>query len=199
MPRCFSNNYTVTGFWKNWHSSFNRWLVRYIYIPLGGRSGGSSCAVLRRLFNVLVVFSFVAAWHSPSMQMLSWGWISAFSIAPELIASSLYTKLISRQAKCKSSEHRLELRYERHLISFGSVFNILFLVLANLIGYGLSRKVMDSGALLIHLFDSIPVLIGAAFALFSATQIMLKRQQAQAAAAVKHVLLSNTNNMSTVL
>lgn len=66
MNRCVFNNYTLSGkgwlcvsaafgfvcadltvlvlvwcgagFWQAWHRSFNRWLVRYIYVPLGGRT-----------------------------------------------------------------------------------------------------------------------------------------------------------------
>ena len=37
MPRCVNNNYTFTGFWRSWHSSFNTWTIRYLYLPLGGR------------------------------------------------------------------------------------------------------------------------------------------------------------------
>ena len=45
MKRCMSNNCTLTGFWRNWHCSFNRWLVRYVYVPLGGSRGvGVACA-----------------------------------------------------------------------------------------------------------------------------------------------------------
>jgi D-alanyl-lipoteichoic acid acyltransferase DltB (MBOAT superfamily) len=36
MQRCVSNNYSIQSFWRAWHRSFNRWLVRYIYVPLGG-------------------------------------------------------------------------------------------------------------------------------------------------------------------
>ena len=35
MLRCINNNATILGFWKGWHASYNRWLVRYIYVPLG--------------------------------------------------------------------------------------------------------------------------------------------------------------------
>jgi D-alanyl-lipoteichoic acid acyltransferase DltB (MBOAT superfamily) len=28
MTRCMSNNCSLEGFWKGWHSSFNQWLVR---------------------------------------------------------------------------------------------------------------------------------------------------------------------------
>ena len=30
IMKCVCNNYDIEGFWKNWHSSFNRWLVRLI-------------------------------------------------------------------------------------------------------------------------------------------------------------------------
>jgi hypothetical protein len=29
MTRCVANNYDVEGFWKNWHASYNLWLVRW--------------------------------------------------------------------------------------------------------------------------------------------------------------------------
>lgn len=82
MPRCINNCYNLESFWKNWHASFNKWLVRcdlqflshismnmmqfhyfsimtknrrYMYIPLGGSQ--------RKLLNVWVIFTFVAIWH----------------------------------------------------------------------------------------------------------------------------------------
>ncbi|PNX95188.1 membrane-bound O-acyltransferase family MBOAT protein [Trifolium pratense] len=55
MPKCINNCYSLEGFWKNWHASFNKWLVRYMYIPLGGSR--------KKLLNVWVIFTFVAIWH----------------------------------------------------------------------------------------------------------------------------------------
>ena len=71
MTTCVSNNYSVQGFWRGWHRSFNRWLVRYVYIPLGGGvatySSTASPTLTRRLFavsrqvlNVFLTFTFVA-------------------------------------------------------------------------------------------------------------------------------------------
>jgi D-alanyl-lipoteichoic acid acyltransferase DltB (MBOAT superfamily) len=37
MNRCVNNNFTFTGFWRSWHGSLNQWIVRYMYLPLGGR------------------------------------------------------------------------------------------------------------------------------------------------------------------
>ena len=45
----------VQGFWRGWHSSFNQWLVRYLYIPLGGSR--------RRAAAIWPTFFFVAVWH----------------------------------------------------------------------------------------------------------------------------------------
>ncbi|KAJ3092646.1 glycerol transporter [Quaeritorhiza haematococci] len=28
MHRCMSNNYSAMGFWRSWHRSYNRWLIR---------------------------------------------------------------------------------------------------------------------------------------------------------------------------
>ena len=37
MSRCMLNNYGFEGFWRMWHRGFNHWLIRYLYVPLGGR------------------------------------------------------------------------------------------------------------------------------------------------------------------
>lgn len=55
MRRCFANNYDMEGFWRGWHSSFNRWLIRYMYVPLGGAR--------TRLASIWLIFLFVALWH----------------------------------------------------------------------------------------------------------------------------------------
>ena len=36
MLRCMSNNFSLEGFWKGWHASFNKWIVKYMYVPMGG-------------------------------------------------------------------------------------------------------------------------------------------------------------------
>jgi MBOAT, membrane-bound O-acyltransferase family len=44
----------LQGFWRNWHASYNRWLVRYMYVPLGGAA--------TRALSVWLIFTFVALW-----------------------------------------------------------------------------------------------------------------------------------------
>ena len=54
----------MQGFWRGWHSSFNQWLVRYLYIPLGGGR--------RRAAIIWPIFFFVAVWHDLEVSLLTW-------------------------------------------------------------------------------------------------------------------------------
>jgi hypothetical protein len=78
MIRCMANNYSALGFWRAWHRSYNLWIVRYLYIPLGGTRRLAATSVL--------VFTFVALWHDLSPRLLAWGWLAALFILPEVVA-----------------------------------------------------------------------------------------------------------------
>ena len=107
MSRWMTDNYTLKGFWRGWHCSFNRWLVRYIYVPLGGSGSGSGSgggnsksksngngksSAWLRLRNIFCVFTFVALWHDMTMQLLLWGWLSAIAFAPEAFVQWLASR-----------------------------------------------------------------------------------------------------------
>ena len=86
MSRCVNNNATILGFWKGWHASYNRWLVRYLYVPLGGNK--------YKLLNVWVVFLFVGVWHDRlRWRLLHWACIFAAFLAPELGVQALGRRL----------------------------------------------------------------------------------------------------------
>jgi protein-cysteine N-palmitoyltransferase HHAT len=97
MVRCMGNNYSPLGFWRSWHRSYNLWIVRYIYIPLGGTHRLAATSIL--------VFTFVALWHDVSMRLLAWGWLAAIVILPEVMArkalpASLVRVPFSNSAGC---------------------------------------------------------------------------------------------------
>ena len=73
-----ANNYSALGFWRAWHRSYNLWIVRYLYIPLGGARRLAATSVL--------IFTFVALWHDLSPRLLAWGWLAALFILPEVVA-----------------------------------------------------------------------------------------------------------------
>ncbi|KAI0766788.1 MBOAT-domain-containing protein [Irpex lacteus] len=116
MVRCMANNYSASGFWRSWHRSYNLWIVRYIYIPLGGTTNN--------IVNTVLVFSFVALWHDLSFTLLAWGWLVSLFILPEIAARYLLP----------SSKYGSKPWY-RHACAVGAVFNILMMMTANLVGF----------------------------------------------------------------
>lgn len=82
MNRCMYNNYCFEGFWRAWHRSFNVWLIRYIFIPLGGSS--------YKFLNVWIVFTFVALWHDLQLKLLLWGWFICFFMIPEIFVKKIF-------------------------------------------------------------------------------------------------------------
>ena len=119
-----SNNYTVSGFWRGWHASFNKWLVRYIYVPLGGRE--------RKALNAGAVFLFVALWHELSLSLLAWGGLNALFMACESAAR----RAIARSACAADLQARAPFVARQLKAALGAL-NIWALIGANLIGYSL--------------------------------------------------------------
>ncbi|KAI6143846.1 glycerol uptake protein 1, partial [Pisolithus thermaeus] len=58
MVRCMANNYSMTGFWRGWHRSYNLWIV-YIYIPPSGMNNVAA--------PTLLILTSVALWHELSL------------------------------------------------------------------------------------------------------------------------------------
>ena len=119
MTRCINNNYDVEGFWKGWHSSYNAWLVRYLYVPLGGARA--------RAANVWVVFSFVALWHDPDPRLLGWGWLMALGVAPEM-----GVKWAASRPRVQRWRDTAAFRQARAVLAAA---NITLLMAANLVGF----------------------------------------------------------------
>ena len=60
----------VAEFWKHWHMSLYRWLVDYVFIPLGGsRVAGQS----RVYVNVLITMFLSGLWHGAGLNFIVWG------------------------------------------------------------------------------------------------------------------------------
>lgn len=126
MVRCMSNNYSALAFWRGWHRSFNRWIVRYIYVPLGGagRSDGI-WGVLRAVLNYLAVFTFVALWHDIQLKLLMWGWLVTLFFLPEVLATLAFPP---RKWQQRRTAYRV-------ICGVGAVGNILMMMAANLVGF----------------------------------------------------------------
>ncbi|KAK4612821.1 Membrane-bound O-acyltransferase GUP1 [Fulvia fulva] len=121
MVRCMSDNYSALAFWRGWHRSFNRFVVRYIYIPLGG-SGKSK---IHGIANFLAVFTFVALWHDINLKLLMWGWLITLFVLPEILATLAFP---AKKWKNRPNQYRV-------ICGIGAVGNILMMMAANLVGF----------------------------------------------------------------
>lgn len=154
MIRLVDNNYSALAFWRAWHRSYNKWVVRYIYIPLGGSRN--------RILTSLAVFSFVAIWHDIELKLLFWGWLIVLFLIPEIVATELF------------QPYRQEWWY-RHVCALGAVVNIWMMMIANLFGFCLGPD--GTKALLWDMFstsDGLSFFVLASGCIFIAVQIMFE-------------------------
>ena len=121
MIRCMSNNYSTLRFWRSWHRSFNLWILRYLYIPLGGRETSN--------WNIFPIFVFVAIWHDVNWQLLAWGCLIPLIILPEILANFV------------SKRFRLyELKNYRNFCAMAAALNIFLMMLCNLVGFSVGLE-----------------------------------------------------------
>jgi len=128
MNRCMNNCYTFSGFW-----SLNKWIIRYMYVPLGGRR--------TQKYTMWLIFIFVGLWHDLILRWLAWALCNCVFFTLENLVISLF-----------SSEKLIWLRkkpYFRYLIIAGGSINIMLLMLTNLA--------------ILHGFNNTPILLERAF------------------------------------
>jgi D-alanyl-lipoteichoic acid acyltransferase DltB (MBOAT superfamily) len=123
MKKCISTNYSMVDFWKNWHTSYNHWLVRYMYIPFGGKSN--------RFKLTIIIFTFVAFWHDLTGRVFIWGWLISIFIIPEILAIKIFSK---QRFKDYFG------RYHVYLGVCGGSANMLIMSCMNLIGYSVGLE-----------------------------------------------------------
>ena len=120
MNRCIMNNYCFEGFWRSWHRGFNQWLIRYLFIPLGGSA--------HKLWNIWVVFTFVAIWHDFNMNLIVWAWVICASLMPEIGIKSYLNSV--------SCRFLWQTCWFKFISATAGALMIMMMVIANLIGFG---------------------------------------------------------------
>jgi alginate O-acetyltransferase complex protein AlgI len=59
----------ISEFWRHWHMSLYKWLVDYVFIPLGG----SRKSPPRVYLNVLITMFLSGLWHGAGLNFIVWG------------------------------------------------------------------------------------------------------------------------------
>ncbi len=71
----------IAEFWRRWHISLSSWFKDYLYIPLGGSSGGMGM----KIRNTFIIFLVSGFWHGANWTFVAWGFINALYFLPLLI------------------------------------------------------------------------------------------------------------------
>ena len=167
MLRCMTNQYSGLSFWRSWHRSFNQWLIRYIYIPLGGRAFLS--------YNIWVIFLFVAFWHDRTAKLFTWGFLICLFITPELLLNFCHQKYFPNLR----AENPLLFRLAKGI--FASI-NIYCMAIANIVGFVIGdltqmktflRKVFEPN------FANLTTFILSFCCIFASTQVMFEIRESE--------------------
>ena len=72
LPLNFNSPYKATNiidFWRRWHMTLSRFMLDYLYIPLGGRQKGSA----RQYVNLIITMLLGGLWHGAGWTFVIWG------------------------------------------------------------------------------------------------------------------------------
>ncbi|GKT43153.1 glycerol uptake protein 1 [Colletotrichum spaethianum] len=170
MLRCVSNNWSPKSFWKAWHRSYNRWLIRYIYIPLGGANFRSWATTVRSIATYLLVFTFVALWHDIRLRLLIWGWLIVLFLLPEVLAQLLFP---ARKWEGRPDAYR-------RLCGLGAVANVLMMMIANLVGFAVGLDGLQSILYgILHDWSGVMFFMIACASLYMGVQIMFEIRESE--------------------
>ncbi|KAJ9609206.1 glycerol transporter [Cladophialophora chaetospira] len=175
MVRCMSDNYSALAFWRSWHRSFNRWTIRYVYVPLGGGPGGGS-GRLRGIANMMAVFTFVAIWHDIQLRLLVWGWLVVLFVLPEVAATLAFP---ASKWKSRPNTYRV-------ICGIGAVGNVLMMMSANLVGFAVGVDGLKS---IVHgiasTWQGALFMLTACCTLFVGVQVMFEHREEEKRKGIK--------------
>nr|XP_005540799.1 PREDICTED: protein-cysteine N-palmitoyltransferase HHAT isoform X5 [Macaca fascicularis] len=79
LPRCVSTMFSFTGMWRYFDVGLHKFLIRYVYIPVGGSQHG----LLGTLFSTAMTFAFVSYWHGGYDYLWCWAALNWLGVTVE--------------------------------------------------------------------------------------------------------------------
>ncbi|KAF5909556.1 protein-cysteine N-palmitoyltransferase HHAT, partial [Clarias magur] len=128
LPRCVSTMYSFRGMWRYFDVGLYRWLIRYVYVPLGGSQHG----LFQKLISMAMTFGFVCLWHGCHDYLQCWALLNWLCVFIENIITLLL---------CWRPIHDVIVCYlsppvRRRGLALISTFSTAMLILSNLVFLG---------------------------------------------------------------
>jgi len=71
--------------WRRWHTSLRKWMLDYLYLPLGGNKGTK----LRYIGLMFFIFAFSGLWHGANVTFVFWGIINGMYFLAYILTNNL--------------------------------------------------------------------------------------------------------------
>ncbi|KAI8514663.1 hypothetical protein Bbelb_072540 [Branchiostoma belcheri] len=125
QPKCVATVYQLTDMWRSFDPGLYKWLVRYIYWPLGGSRSG----LFRQIVASVATFVFVYFWHGASHNLFIWAALQFFGVLLETL-----TRRFMRLPAIRAWELKhLSARSSRRLRTLLNTWPLEALAISNLV------------------------------------------------------------------
>uniref|UniRef100_A0ABI7WAH4 Hedgehog acyltransferase n=2 Tax=Felis catus TaxID=9685 RepID=A0ABI7WAH4_FELCA len=131
LPRCVSTMFSFTGMWRYFDVGLHDFLIRYVYIPVGGSQHG----LLRTLFATAVTFAFVSFWHGGHDYLWYWAALNWLGV----VAENTVQRLVQTPCIQDSLIHFLSPQARRRFHAAFASCSTSMLILSNLVFLGGSQ------------------------------------------------------------
>lgn len=188
IRKCVVNQYRISDFWKSWHSSMNLWIIRYIYVPIGGSK--------RRFLSLWIIFTFIALWHEFSTEWLAWAFFNICIFVIEMVGSHIIGATKPIQYIKRISDHKFKPYYNLTIAVGSSVVQTVGILAQLAIMFGFE----DSAAFIKRLYgekEGLFMLAATFLLMFSIGEVALWAQEHERQRSTKksEVSLSTFNTL----
>ncbi|GAB1285901.1 Protein-cysteine N-palmitoyltransferase HHAT [Apodemus speciosus] len=122
LPRCVSTMFSFTGMWRYFDVGLHNFLIRYVYIPLGGSQRG----LLGTLFSTAMTFAFVSYWHGSHEDLWCWAALNWLGVTVESGVRRLLEMPCARETLARHLSPQACRRLHALLASCSTAMLILF-------------------------------------------------------------------------
>ncbi|XP_038947444.1 protein-cysteine N-palmitoyltransferase HHAT isoform X1 [Rattus norvegicus] len=127
LPRCVSTMFSFTGMWRYFDVGLHNFLIRYVYIPLGGSQHG----LLGTLLSTAMTFAFVSYWHGSYEDLWCWAALNWLGVTVESGVRRLLQTPCVRETLARHLSPQARRRLHALLASCSTsmliLFNLVFL------------------------------------------------------------------------
>nr|XP_044997502.1 protein-cysteine N-palmitoyltransferase HHAT isoform X2 [Jaculus jaculus] len=127
LPRCVSTMFSFAGMWRYFDVGLHNFLIRYVYIPLGGSKHG----LLGTLLSTAMTFAFVSYWHGSYEDLWCWAGLNWLGVTVESAARRLLETPCIRDPLAQHLSPQARRRLHAALASCSTsmliLFNLVFL------------------------------------------------------------------------